>query len=134
MYKNITMNKYPDNIVFNYDENKFDAYKKDYPTSASSQNFSIDLIDKSLPHECKKHFKTQLKELQEKYIEIKEEYKWTELIYKADFRFKPDVGSIYHLYKKNEKSNFLSIIDPESWDKVFLGSFKLLSFGKWKKI
>ena len=40
------MNKYPDNIVFNYDENEFDAYKKEYHTTSTSQNFSIELIDK----------------------------------------------------------------------------------------
>ena len=44
------MNKYPDNVVFNYDDNEFDSYKKEYPTSTTSQNFSIELIDNSLPH------------------------------------------------------------------------------------
>ena len=83
--------------------------------------------------ECIKHFETQLKELQDKYNKIREEYKWTELIYKADYRFKTDVGSTYHLYKKDNDTNFLSIVEPENWDKEFLGSFKLLSFGKWKR-
>ena len=113
------MNKYPDNVVFNYDDNEFDSYKKEYPTSTTSQNFSIELIDKSLPHECIKHFETQLKELQEKYNKIKEEYEWTELIYKADYRFKPDVGSTYHLYKKDNDTNFLSIVEPVLTSKTY---------------
>ena len=69
-----------------------------------------------------------------KYQKIKREYEWTELIYKSDYRFKPDVGSTYHLYKKDGKTNFLSLVEPESWEKVYLGSFKLLSFGKWVKV
>ena len=128
------MSKYPDNVVFNYEEKKFDANTKEYPTSSSSPNFSVEVIDKSLPHECKNHFETQLKELQDKYQKIKREYEWTELIYKSDYRFKPDVGSTYHLYKKDGKTNFLSLVEPESWEKVHLGSFKLLSLGKWVKV
>ena len=128
------MSKYPDNIVFNYEDKEFDAYKKEYPTSTTSQKFSIDVIDKSLPHECIKHFETQIKELQQTYKKIKEEYEWTELIYKSDYRFKPDVGSIYHLYQNKDKTNFLSIIEPDCWNQNYIGSFKLLSFGKWKKV
>tara|TARA_B100001758_G_C18303880_1_gene553966 strand:- start:93 stop:479 length:387 start_codon:yes stop_codon:yes gene_type:complete len=128
------MSKYPDNIVFDYEKKEYNAYKKEYPTTSSAPNFSVDLIDKNLPHECKSYFETQLKELQNKYEKIKREYEWTELIYKSDYRFKPDIGSTYHLYKKDNNTNFLSLVDPESWEKTHLGSFKLLSFGKWQKI
>jgi len=128
------MSKYPDNIVFDYKKNEYNAYKKEYPTTSSAPKFSVDLIDKTLPHECKNYFETQLKELQNKYQEIKEEYEWTELIYKANYRFKPDIGATYHLYKKSENSNFLSLIEPENWKAEYLGSFKLLSYGKWVKI
>mgnify|MGYP001396419783 FL=1 len=128
------MSKYPDNIVFDYEKKEYNAYKKEYPTTSSAPNFSVDLIDKNLPHECKSYFETQLKELQNKYEKIKREYEWTELIYKSDYRFKPDIGSTYHLYKKDNNTNFLSLVEPESWQKTHLGSFKLLSFGKWQKI
>ena len=128
------MSKYPDNIVFDYEKNEYNAYKKEYPTTSSAPNFSVDLINKNLPHECKNYFETQLKELQNKYEKIKREYEWTELIYKSDYRFKPDIGSTYHLYKKDNNTNFLSLVEPESWGKTHLGSFKLLSFGKWQKI
>ena len=128
------MSKYPDNIVFDYEKNEYNAYKKEYPTTSSAQNFSVDLIDKNLPHECKNYFETQLKELQNRYQQIKEEYEWTELIYNASYRFKPDIGSTYHLYQKNENTNFLSLIEPENWQAKYLGSFKLLSYGKWIKI
>ena len=128
------MNKYPDNIIINYDKNQFDAFKKEYPTSLSSPNFNLDLIDKTLPHDCQKYFKNQLEEIQKKYSKIKEEYQWTELIYKADYKFQPDIGSTYHLYEKQDNTNFLSIIEPENWSAKHLGSFTLLSYGKWVKI
>ena len=128
------MSKYPDNIVFDYEKKEYNANKKEYPTTSSAPNFSVDLIDKNLPHECKNYFETQLKELQNRYQQIKEEYEWTELIYNASYRFKPDIGSTYHLYQKNENTNFLSLIEPENWQAKYLGSFKLLSYGKWIKI
>ena len=128
------MSKYPDNIVFDYEKKEYNACKKEYPTTSSAPNFSVDLIDKNLPHECKNYFETQLKELQNRYQQIKEEYEWTELIYNASYRFKPNIGSTYHLYQKNENTNFLSLIEPENWQAKYLGSFKLLSYGKWIKI
>ena len=128
------MSKYPDNIVFNYDKKQFDAFSKEYPTSSSSPNFNLELIDKNLPHDCQKYFKTQLEELQANYIKIQEEYHWTELIYKADYNFRPDIGSTYYLYERKGSNNFLSIIEPENWGAKHLGSFTLLSYGKWRKI
>ena len=37
------MSKYPDNVVFDYEEKKFDANIKEYPTSSSSPNFSVEV-------------------------------------------------------------------------------------------
>ena len=102
------MSKYPDNIVFNYDKKEFDAFSKEYPTNSSAPNFN--------------------------HLKIREEYHWTELIYNSDYKFKPDIGSTYHLYKKSEDKNFLSIIEPEKWNAKHIGSFTLLSYGKWVKI
>ena len=31
--------KYPDNIVYNYETQEFDAKKKEYPTSVGAQKF-----------------------------------------------------------------------------------------------
>jgi hypothetical protein len=45
-------------------------------------------------------------------------------------------GKMYHLYQKNDdnKDLFLSLIGPDEWDMLFIGSFKLLSNNKWEKI
>ena len=34
----------------------------------------------------------------------------------------------------NNKDLFLSLIEPTQWDKVYIGTFKLLNNGKWEKI
>ena len=39
--------KYPDNVVYNYDLDKFDAITKAYPTSLGAQKFEPILVDKS---------------------------------------------------------------------------------------
>ena len=65
-----------------------------------------------------------------------DEFKWNELVYKSKYTFKPVQGKMYHLYQKNDdnKDLFLSLIGPDEWDMLFIGSFKLLSNNKWEKI
>jgi len=41
---------------------------------------------------------------------------------------------VYYLYKNAEEDPFLSIIDPNSCDFVFLGSFRLTSDYLWEKV
>ena len=45
-------------------------------------------------------------------------------------------GKTYHLYQKEDekKSLFLSIIGPDEWDMLYIGSFNLMSNNKWEKI
>src|SRR6476661_461591 len=48
--------------------------------------------------------------------EIEDRLRISELIYKADMRFKHVMGQIYHLYEKEEKGKFLmSLIAPNEW-------------------
>lgn len=51
--------------------------------------------------------------------EIEERLKISELIYKADMRFKPVMGQVYHLYEKRQKGEFLvSMIAPNEWGRI----------------
>ena len=69
--------------------------------------------------------------------EIEERLKISELIYKAEMRFKPVLGQIYHLYEKQEKGEFLvSMIAPEEWGRSksfsrYLSTVRLLSDSTW---
>ena len=61
----------------------------------------------------------------------------------SDIRFKPSVeissslpikGETYYLYQQSDESLFLSIIEPEHWNQIFIGAFRLNSNDIWEKI
>ena len=53
--------KYPDNVVFNYETEEFDASKKEYPTSVSAQKFEPIKVDKSDSLKANKYFEEKIK-------------------------------------------------------------------------
>ena len=83
-----------------------------------------------------RHFNQRFEEIKKEYTKLIDEFKWNELVYKSKYTFKPVQGKMYHLYQKNDdnKDLFLSLIGPDEWDMLFIGSFKLLSNNKWEKI
>ena len=94
---------------------------------------------KSQKHEASnKYFNIKLKELQEEYEKLLEEYQVNEMVYNAQCRFAPVIGEVYHLYEREDGSSFLSMIGPKQWqtkkDFDFVGSFKLTSNDKWEKL
>tara|TARA_R100000664_G_C2759046_1_gene148403 strand:- start:4687 stop:5076 length:390 start_codon:yes stop_codon:yes gene_type:complete len=126
--------KYPDNIVYNYDLDKFDAHIKSYPTSIGSQNFDPIKVDKTDIVKANNYFNSRLNELKEEYKKLIEEYNWTSLVYKSDYNFQPIIGHEYHLYLNSKDKLFLSLIKPTEWKHPYVGTFKLLNNGKWEKI
>ena len=130
--------KLPDNIVFNYETEKFDASQRSYPTSVGSVNFEPLVVDKSSSATANHYFNSKLNELKEEYKKLVEEYNWTKLVYEAEYSFQPIVGHIYHLYEKKDKNLWLSLISPQEWgsvkqEKAYVASFKLDTIGKWQK-
>ena len=126
--------KYPDNIVYNYETQEFDANKKEYPTSVGAQKFETIKVDKSDSLKANKYFESRLNELKEEYKKLVEEYNWTSLVYESQYSFQPIVGEEYHLYERKDKNLFLSLIKPKEWNQPYIGTFKLLNNGKWEKI
>ena len=124
--------KKPDNIVFNSLTNEYDSYKKEYPTSFNSKTFFAEKLSK-IELESKSYFQKKLLEIKAKYNQVIKEIEWNELIYKAKYNFKPIIGEVYYLYKRDEK-NFLSIIKPNEWGFECIGIFKLRSNNIWEKI
>lgn len=76
----------------------------------------------------------RVQKLKEEYEKILEELKWNEIVYKSEINFEPLVGDVYYLYKGKNGNNFLSIIEPEDWDKELVGIFKLNNELKWEKL
>tara|TARA_R100001460_G_scaffold32481_1_gene63714 strand:- start:1761 stop:2144 length:384 start_codon:yes stop_codon:yes gene_type:complete len=78
--------------------------------------------------------------LSSKFIELKEEYaklialyKWNELVNQAEFNFIPVKGHTYYLYQREDERLFLSLIEPEYWEQLFVGEVTLDSDNKWIK-
>jgi len=78
--------------------------------------------------------------LSAKFIELKEEYaklitlyKWNELVSKSKFSFIPIKGHTYYLYQREDEKLFLSLIEPEYWNQLFVGEVTLDSDNKWIK-
>ena len=63
-----------------------------------------------------------------------EEFEYNKLIYKAEFTSEPIIGEIYHLYIKENKETFLSIIAPDECNFNTLGSYYLNVDQIWQKI
>lgn len=81
-----------------------------------------------------KQFLSKFEELKQEYQKLIDEYKWNELVYKSKFNFEPVINEIYHLYSKNSKDLFLSLVSPDQWNQNHIASFKYNHDNKWIKI
>ena len=77
---------------------------------------------------------TKFAELKEEYAKLISLFKWNELVNKADFSFIPVKGHIYFLYQRENGKLFLSLIEPDYWNELFVGSVKLDSDNKWIEV
>lgn len=126
--------KHPDNIVFNYDSDSYDASKRTFPTTVGSQNFEPIKLDKSTSVQANNFFESKFKELKDSYQKLVDEYNWNKIIYESEYSFQPIIGQVYHLYQRENQTYWLSIINPTDWNKKHIGSFKLLTNGKWEEV
>ncbi len=123
----------PDNIVYS-DDQGYNANLLPYGTSVGAPVIRVDdLISwKSRGiSTVNKEFENKFNELKLQYENLMEEYQWNELVYNARFSFEPVVGEIYHLYRTDDGTDFLSLIGPNEWNKEHIGTFKLNSDKKW---
>ena len=81
-----------------------------------------------------KQFQERFEGLKNEYQKLIEEYKWNDLVYNAKFNFEPVIGKIYHLYYSADGTTFLSLIQPNEWNREHIGSFKYNHDNKWIKI
>ena len=79
------------------------------------------------------YLSTKFIELKEEYAKLISLYKWNELVNKSEFSFIPIKGHTYYLYQREDEKLFLSLIEPEYWDQLFVGEVTLDSDNKWIK-
>tara|TARA_Y100000385_G_scaffold128827_1_gene134191 strand:- start:726 stop:1109 length:384 start_codon:yes stop_codon:yes gene_type:complete len=79
------------------------------------------------------YLSTKFIELKEEYAKLIALYKWNELVSKSEFSFIPIKGHTYYLYQREDEKLFLSLIEPEYWNQLFVGEVTLDSDNKWIK-
>lgn len=129
--------KKPDNVVFNLENQRYDAALKPYATNVGApvinttdtlawKNRSINKVNHKV--------RTKYLELKAEYEKMIEEFEYNNLIFSAKFSFEPIIGETYHLYKRENDEAFLSIIAPDQCNFIPLGSFYLNADQIWQKL
>jgi len=82
------------------------------------------------------YFETRYNEIKEEYRKLIESYEWNKLVYESEFKWEPVKGKTYYLYQRSEGNQdlFLSLIEPQYNEWIFIGAFKLDSNDKWEKV
>lgn len=128
--------KYPDQVV--YDEEKgFNASLLPYATNVGAPAIVIEDVSSWKQRGINKvnhQLKAKFEELKEEYQKMIAELQWNDLVYSSKFNFEPVIGETYHLYTGDDGNIFLSLIEPNQWNRECIGSFKLNSEQKWIKM
>ena len=123
----------PDNVVYS-DDQGYNASLLTYSTNVGAPVIKMDDVvswkSRGISN-VNKEFENKFNEIKLQYESLMKEYEWNELLYSAKFSFEPVIGEIYHLYANEDGSNSLSLIAPNEWNKVHIGTFKLNSDKKW---
>jgi len=122
-------NKKPDNVSDN-------PNILPYGSNVGAPSIIVDDIDswkQVRVNKVNKQFQSKFDELKLEYQKLIDEYNWNDLVYQSKFNFEPVIGEIYHLYCGNDDKVFLSLINPNEWNKQYVGSFKYNYDNKWIK-
>lgn len=131
-----TKKKIPDLVVFD-EERGYYARELTYGSNIGAPLIKLEDVKgwkQNQASVANKHFEKRYDELKQEFKKLIEETNWNELVYKSQYNFRPIIGEIYHLYIREDGSTFLSLIDPNSWNKNYIGSFELDSKEKWVKV
>ena len=128
--------KKPDLVVWSKERGYY-ASQLTYGSNLGAPAIKLEDVDgwkTSQAMSANKYFNERYEEIKNQFNSMLEEVYWNDTVYKSKYSFIPIIGEIYHLYERSEGNNFLSIVDPSSWNIKHLGSFKLDSDKKWNKI
>lgn len=129
--------KKPDNVVFDKEAQKYNAALMPYATNVGAPVITIaDTTawkNRSI-HKLNHKVRTRYQEIKAQYEQLMYELEYNNLIYSATFSFEPIVGMLYHLYIRDSKETFLSIIEPDQCTFNYIGSFRLNADHIWEKV
>ena len=128
--------KKPDQVVFDEDQQKYNAALKPYATNVGAPAIKTEDTNAWKSRSVNK----ANKQIKAKYLELKAEYdkviqslEYNNLVYNAKFNFEPIIGETYYLYRDKYEEPFLSIIAPSDCNFDYAGSFYLNSEQLWIK-
>ena len=101
------MKKYPDNVVWDNDKQRWVANILPYPTNVGAPLIKVENVDiwKQKGISKTNHYlETKLSELKEEYLKLAEEFKWNDLIYNAKF-YGHDIDSYVEDIVNNRRKN-----------------------------
>ncbi len=106
-----------------------------YPTSTLSPKIipnDLSTFKSRGISQVERELQQKLVEIREEYIEVVDHYNWNKLVYESEINFEPVIGNIYHLYNLRGK-NTLSMIGPEEcfFSDSHLATFKLNVDKQW---
>ena len=88
-------------------------------------------------HRANKHYDERFNKLKKELQNLYSEFKWNEIIFNAEMRFKPVIGKEYHLYQKENKTFYLTLFAPYEkigGDTGYQGKFRLNYDNRWEQV
>jgi hypothetical protein len=88
-------------------------------------------------HRANQHYDERFHKLKKELENLYSEFKWNEIIFNAEMRFKPVIGKEYHLYQKENGSFYLTLFAP--YEKIggdvgYQGKFRLNYDNRWEMV
>lgn len=129
--------KKPDMVVYDEEKQQYNAAFLPYATSFSAPQIKAPnngSWKNSQIYKANKHLRAKYESLKKEYEVLMQVLEYNELITNSKFSFEPLIGEIYHLYNNRDSQPFLSIINPDTCNFEYLGSFRLTSDYLWEKV
>lgn len=129
--------KKPDNVVYNEETNRYDAYLKPYGTNIGAPAIKVPQTMNwkgQQIHKANQVIGEKFNAIKQSYDALLKQIEINELVYNSRYSLVPIIGKVYHLYRAKDKESFLSIIPPYECNFDFIGSFKINADGIWESI
>lgn len=83
----------------------------------------------------KHYYEERYNHLVKQFETLAKDYEINKMCYEASLGFEPNIGHIYHLYRKDNGNTFLSIVEPQYvfWGN-HLGSYRLNAQYAWEGV
>jgi hypothetical protein len=104
-------------------------------TPATIHPVDIDSWRAEVSPTFKHYFKERYDEIVREYENLVKEYNINRMLYESTLSFKPNIGDTYYLYRKDDGTAFLSLVNPtHAFWKGYIGAFKLNAQYAWEEV